>query len=176
MKRRSGTLRPDFRVRAGLVPILITFLFHAAGVAMGQGSRAELERQRSRYVKAQRESDFPTVLKIVTNDFMLLSPQGKVDRKALERVAKMPPRQFGGTKQQQDTIQRITIKGVRAMVIADQNFTSKYTDRSGGKHRMTSSATFKEQWIHRNGAWMLRRVEIVKHSEAVDGKTVGSSR
>jgi hypothetical protein len=88
----------------------------------------------------------------------------------------MPKPQFGGTKEQKDTIRKITIKGTSATVIAGQKFASNYSDSGGGKHRMTSDATFKEQWVIKSGTWRLRRVEIVDHSDTIDGKTVRPNR
>ena len=176
MKGRSVTVGLIVPGSLGFMPVVLIMVFAQATAAFGQANRSTLERQHARYVKAQRDSDFPTVLKIVTNDFLLVSPQGKVDRRAIENVAKMPRTQFGGTKEQIDTVRKITIKGSSATIVAGQKFASVYMDRSRVKHQMKTEATFKEKWVYRGGVWKLRRVDIVQHSQTVDGKVVRSNR
>lgn len=175
--RYDRSFGPRIHMLIAAAGLCATIVAVCAGPSFAADLPRDLDQQHQKYIKAQKDRDYATVLKLVTADFVLETESGqKIDHKMLEKAARARPMGAGGTREQVDKVIKSDVSGSRATVVATQRFTSHYVDIGLKPHTLVSDATFREQWVRVGGQWKLRHINIVSHAQTVDGKSTPASK
>src|SRR5579884_2321649 len=143
--------------------VLAVLLLGAATFANGQNSSPDFRKLYDRYEKAVRERDSAAYMAMFTDDFSMISPDGKVhDRAEMTKYQKVNAETTKKVNSYSVTIEAVTpMKDGDFDVIVLQKYDRDQAplDQPDKPHNIRTSVVQRETWHRINGTWKIRRIE-----------------
>jgi hypothetical protein len=180
-------MRKTYRALYALLPLL---LFTSAASAADKTTRSELEAEYAAYDKALLKgiANLPAWCEAnLAADFTMAPSDGKpMNRKEFMKfvkdVAKQPGMSSSEAKEQKTAIDKITMDGADAVVLATSRGKFVMTDEAGqfgpkGKaHKITLVRKYRETWTKTGRDWKVKKSEELGGSTMIDGKPMGGPK
>lgn len=148
------------RITVLALPVL---LFSLGFLANGQNSSPDFRKLYDRYEKSVRERDSATYMAMFTDDFTMVSPDGKVhDRTEMTKYQKVNAETTKKVNSYSATIEAVTpMKEGDFGVIVLQKYDRDQAplDQPDKPHNIRTSVVQREIWRRQNGVWKIRRIE-----------------
>ena len=166
--------------RTGMPLVPLLSLLTCWGVASNadlKSDRHEIARQYQQYSNAFKAKDAKKLMGFVTNDVVIKSIDGKLLNydQFHEELHRLMDR-VQTVIEFRVKIDKLSVKGDHALVIAHVSIILQGSDETGKKHLVRDDGSTKDNWTRVGKAWLINRSEETSAHSTLDGKTTSKAK